>query len=93
MGSNEKKAEVKTYKTASKRVKVKVKDTATELKEDWGLFARMLIVGCSRQEIKSDLIKILEAIPPKEGSIGAASLHQQNLSDTKVAIVYGMAEV
>ena len=102
-----KKAELKKYETASKRVKVK--NTVTELKEDWGLFARMLIVGRSRQENelkgnllnyefsvvlralffsdgsryhcskKSDLIKILEAIPPKEGSIGAASQPQQNL--------------
>ena len=116
-----KKAELKTYKTASKRVKVK--DTVTELKEDWGLFSRLLIVRRSRQEIelkgsllnyefsvvpralffsdrsryhcpkKSDLIKILEAIPPKEGSIGAVSQHQQNLSNMKVAIVDGMAEV
>ena len=118
-----KKAERKTFKTASKQVKVKVKDTVTELKEDQGLFACMLIVACSRQEIdlkgslskyefsvvprvlfssdgsmhhcpkKSDLMKILEAIPPKEGSNGAASQHQQNLSDMKVAIVDGMAEV
>ena len=43
---------------------------------------------------KSDLMKILEAIPPKEGSNrAAASQHQQNLSDMKVAIVDGMAEV
>ena len=118
-----KKAELKTFKTASKRVKVKVKDTVTELKEDRGLFARMLIVARSRQEIdlrgslskyefsvvprdlfssdgsmhhclkKSDLMKTLEAIPPKEGSNGAASQHKQNLSDMKVAIVDGMAEV
>ena len=116
-----KKAELKTYKTVCKRIKVK--DTVTELKEDWGLFARKLIVGRSRQEIelkgsllnyefsvvprglfssegskyhcpkKSDLTKILEAIPPKETSIGAASQHQHNLSDLKVAIVDGMAEV
>ena len=118
-----KKAELKTFKTASKRVKVKVKDTVTELKEDRGLFARMLIVARSRQEIdlkgspskyefsvvpcalfssdgsmhhcpkKSDLMKILEAIPAKEGSNRAASQHQQNLSDMKFAIVDGMAEV
>ena len=115
-----KKAELKTLKTASKRVKVKVKDTVTELKEDRGLFERMLIVACSRQEIdlegslskyefsvvprhlfssdgsmhhcpkKSDLMKILEA---KEGSNRAAPQHQQNLSNMKVAIVDGMAEV
>ena len=42
---------------------------------------------------KSDLMKILEAIPPKEGSKRAASQHQQNQSDMKVAIVDGMAEV
>ena len=42
---------------------------------------------------KSDLMKILEAIPPKEGSNRAASQHQQNLIDMKVAIVDGMAEV
>ena len=42
---------------------------------------------------KGDLMKILEAIPPKEGSNGAASQHQQNLSDMKVAMVDGMAEV
>ena len=42
---------------------------------------------------KSDLMKTLEAIPPKEGSHGAASQHKQNLSDMKVAIVDGMAEV
>ena len=41
-----KKAELKTFKTASKRVKVK--DTVTELKKDRGLFARMLIVARSR---------------------------------------------
>ena len=35
----------------------------------------------------------LEAIPPKEGNNGAASQHKQNLSDMKVAIVDGMAEV
>ena len=117
------KAELKTFKTASKRVKGKVKDTFTELKEDRGLFSRMLVVARSRQEIdlnrslskyefsvvphvllssdgsmhhcpkKSDLMNILEAIPPKEGSGGAASQHQQNLSDMKVAIVDGMAEV
>ena len=46
-----KKAELKTFKTASKRVKIKVKDTVTELKEGRGLFARMLIVARSRQEI------------------------------------------
>ena len=46
-----KNAEFKTFKTASKRVKVKVKDTATELTEDRGLFARMLIVARFRQEI------------------------------------------
>ena len=114
-----KKAERKTSKTASKQVKVKFKDTVTELKEDRGLLARMLIVARSRQEIdlkgslskyefsvvprvlfssdgsmhhcpkKSDLIKILEAIRPKKGSNGAASQHQQNLSDIKVAIVDG----
>ena len=33
------------------------------------------------------------AIPPKEGSNGAASQHKQNLSDMKVAILDGMAEV
>ena len=117
------KAELKTFKTASKRVKVKVKDTVTELKEDRGLFARMLIVVRSRQEIDlkgslskyefsiaprvllssdgsmhhcpktSDLINILEAIPPKEGSNGTASQHQENLSDMEIAIVDGMAEV
>ena len=38
-------------------------------------------------------MKTLEAIPPKEGSNGAASQHKQNLSDMKVAIVDGMAEV
>ena len=42
---------------------------------------------------KSDLMKILEAIPPKEGGNRAASQHQQNLSDMTVAIVDGMAEV
>ena len=42
---------------------------------------------------KSDLMKTSEAIPPKEGSNGAASQHKQNLSDMKVAIVDGMAEV
>ena len=98
-----KKEELKTYKTALKCVKVK--DTVTELKEDWGLLVRMLIVPHSRQEIdlrgslskyelsvvpcalfsfdrskhncpkKSDFMKILEAIPPKEGSNGAASQH------------------
>ena len=120
-----KKAERKTFKTASKRVKVKVKvkDTVTEMEEDRGLFARMQIVARFRQEIdlkgslskyefsvvpralfssdgsmhhcpkKSDLMKILEAIPPKEGSSGAAPQHHQNLSDMKVAIVDGMAEV
>ena len=41
----------KTFKTASKRVKMKVKDTVTKLGEDQGLFARMLIVAHSRQEI------------------------------------------
>ena len=104
-----KKAELKTYKTASKQIKSK--NPVTKLKEDWGLFACMLIVAHSRQEIdlrgsvskyefsvvplalfssdgsryhcpkKNDLIKILEAIPPKEGSDGATSQHQQNLSD------------
>ena len=42
---------------------------------------------------KNDLTKILEAVSPKEGSNRAASQHQQNLSDMKVAIVDGMAEV
>ena len=42
---------------------------------------------------KRDLMKTLEAIPPKEGSNGAASQHKQNLSDMKVAIVDEMAEV
>ena len=118
-----KKAELKTFKTESQRVEVKVKDTVTELKEDRGLFARMLIVAHSRQEIdfkgsllkyelsvvprtlfssdrsmhhcpkKSDLMKILKAIPLKEGSNRAASQHHQNLSNIKVAIVDGMAEV
>ena len=44
-----KNAELKTFKTASKRVKVK--DTVTELKEDRQVFERMLIVASSRQEI------------------------------------------
>ena len=42
-------AEPKTFKTESKGVKVK--HTVTDLKEDWGLFARLLIVACSRKEI------------------------------------------
>ena len=42
---------------------------------------------------KSDLMKILEAIPPKLGSNRAAPQHQQNLSGMKFAIVDGMAEV
>ena len=46
-----KKAELKTFKTLSKRIKVNAKDTVAELKEDRGLFARMLIVARSRQEI------------------------------------------
>ena len=92
-----------------KTSKVKVKDILTELKEDRGLFARIVIVARSRQEIdlrgslsnyefsvvprdlfssdgsmhhcpkKSDLMRILEAIPSKEGSNRAASQHQQNL--------------
>ena len=69
-----KKAEHKTYKTASKRVKVK--NTVTELKEDWGLFARMLIVGRSRQktELKGSLLNyefsvVLRALFSSDGSI------------------------
>ena len=42
---------------------------------------------------KSDLMKILEAISPKEESNRAASQHQQNLSFVKVTIVDGMAGV
>ena len=38
-------------------------------------------------------MKILEAIPPKERSNRAASQHQQNLSDMKVATVDGIVEV
>ena len=38
-------------------------------------------------------MKISKTIPPKEGSNVAASQHQQNLSDMRVAIVDGMAEV
>ena len=113
--------ELKICKTTSKRVKVK--ESVTELREDRGLFAHMLIVALSRQEVdlkwslskyeisvvhralsssdgsmhhfsqKSDLVKILEAILPKEGSNVAASQHQQNLSGMKVAKVDGMAEV
>ena len=43
--------------------------------------------------LKSDLIKILEAIPPKVGRNRAASQHQQNLIGMRLPIVDGMAEV
>ena len=100
MGSNEK-AELKTFKTASKRVKVKVKDTVIDLKGSLSKYEFSVVLralfssdGSMHHCLKkSDLMKTLEAIPPKEGSNGAASQHKQNLSDMKVAIVVGMAEV
>ena len=46
-----KKVKLQTFKSASKIIKVKVKDEIVELKEDRGLFARMLIVTRSRPDI------------------------------------------
>ena len=46
-----KKVKLQTFKSASKMIKVKVKDEIVELKEDRGLFARMLIVTRSRPDI------------------------------------------
>ena len=72
-----KKAELKTFKTASKRVTVKVKDTVTELKEDRGLFARMLIVARSRQEIdlKGSFSKYEFSVVPRALFSSDGSMH------------------
>ena len=46
-----KKVQLKMWKSARKSVKHKLADQVVELKDDWSLFARMLIVACSRPEI------------------------------------------
>ena len=46
-----KKLSLKTWKSSLKETKIKVGDKTVELKEDRGLFARMLIVANSRPEI------------------------------------------
>ena len=46
-----KKVQLKTWKSARKSVKHKVADQLVELKDDRLLFARMLIVACSRPGI------------------------------------------
>ena len=46
-----KKVSLKTWKTTLKETKLKVGDKTVELKEDRGLFARMLIVANSRPDI------------------------------------------
>ena len=46
-----KKVKIKTFKSAAKAVRVRVKDQIVQLKEDRALFARMLIVARSRPEI------------------------------------------
>jgi len=46
-----KKVQLKMWKSARKTVKHKLADRVVELKDDWSLFARMLIVSRSRSEI------------------------------------------
>ena len=76
---------------ASSRQEIDLRGSLSKLNSQLYLVSYLrLTEACIIVLKKSDLMKILGAIPPKERSNAAASQHQQNLSDMKVVIVNGM---
>lgn len=84
-----KKLSLKTWKTSLNETKLKVGDKTVELKEDRGLFARMLIVANSRPEISlEDTIGTYElSVVPRALFAADGSMHHCSEKSQLMAIL------
>ena len=90
-----KKLSLKTWKSSLKETKLKVGDKTVELKEDRGLFARMLISANSRPEISlEDTIGTYElSVVPRALFAADGSMHHCSEKSTLVAILEKKADM